>query len=109
MAFECLLRVLFPRSVSLRSAAVEIFLLFSRRFFNYMVPFRTAFAGYSNNQQNFSRELAVSHPELTLPMLAGISDCFVRKLVFSLSLVVPCAKRHKIYSSNVIRKFCLLV
>ncbi len=42
-----------------------------RRFFSYMVPFRAAFAGYSYNQQNFSRELAMTHPELTLPLLAG--------------------------------------
>ena len=47
-----------------------------------MVPFRTAFAGYSYNQQNFSRELAVSHPELTMPMLAGILNCFVNRTRF---------------------------
>ena len=57
---------------------VSIFcFIFCRRFFSYMVPFRSAFAGISYNQQNFSHELAVTHPELTLPLLAGNRFCII--------------------------------
>ena len=43
-----------------------------RRFFGYMVPFRTAVAAYTYGYQAFSMQLAVTHPELTLPLLSGI-------------------------------------
>eukprot|EP00794_Sanderia_malayensis_P007422 gene7422-8242_t len=63
-------------SAEIRERAAQLLHLLDRRFFNYMVPFRAAFAGYSYNQQNFSRELAMTHPELTLPMLAEMTFRF---------------------------------
>ncbi|XP_065059033.1 protein furry homolog-like isoform X2 [Rhopilema esculentum] len=63
-------------SAEIRERAAQLLHLLDRRFFSYTAPFRTAYAGYSYNQQNFSRDLAVTHPELTLPMLAEMTFRF---------------------------------
>ena len=49
-------------------------LIFYRRFFSYMIPFRSATAAYAYGSQAFSMQLAYTHPELTLPPFSQVTD-----------------------------------
>ncbi|XP_057312815.1 protein furry homolog-like [Hydractinia symbiolongicarpus] len=60
-------------SPEIREKAAQLICILDRRFFGYMVPFRSATAAYAYGNQAFSMQLAFTHPELTLALLSEMT------------------------------------
>ncbi|XP_047125679.1 protein furry homolog-like isoform X1 [Hydra vulgaris] len=53
--------------------AAQLIYILDRRFFGYMIPFRSGSSECTNGNQTFSMHLAYTHPELTLPLISEIT------------------------------------